>query len=143
MDTLLGIVDRAWRRSVHSQERNAALCQVLGSLQGQTGKILKKEGRTVMGVPACPYENPRPLAEHVAMGSKVLGRDPSLFPFVREIDEDGFADQDLQGDAIEGHPALDDMRRSIQMGSQVVAEADRLNRIPILLQTLNLPELRP
>ena len=113
MYTLLRIIDRAGRRSVHAQERNATLSQILGSILGQTGKILKKQGRTVIGVPACPYENPRPLAEHVAMGSKVLGRDPSLFPFVREIDEDGFADQDLQGDAIEGHPAFDDVRGGV------------------------------
>ena len=77
------------------------------------------------------------------MGSKVFACDPLFFLFVGEIDEDGFADQGAQGDEIEGHPAFHDMRRSIQMGSQVIAAADRLNRIPVLLQTLNLPELWP
>jgi hypothetical protein len=113
VDTLLGIVDRAWRRSVHAQERNTAFSQFLGSLQGQRGKILKKDGRTVLGVPSCPDENPRPLGEQVAMGLKVLSRDPFFLPFVGEIDEDGFADQGLQGDAIEGHPAFDDVRGGV------------------------------
>ena len=77
------------------------------------------------------------------MGLKVLSRDPVLFPLAREIEKDGFADQGFEGNPVESHPAFDDMRRSIQMGSDVVAEANRLNRIPILLQALNLSELRP
>jgi hypothetical protein len=40
VDTLLGIVDRAGRRSVHSQEPNAAFSQILGSLQSQTWELL-------------------------------------------------------------------------------------------------------
>jgi hypothetical protein len=77
------------------------------------------------------------------MGSKVLGRDPAPFPFVREIDEDGFADQGLQGDAIKGHPSFDNMRGRVQMGSHVVAEADCLQNISILLQVPELLALRP
>ena len=74
---------------------------------------MKKEGRTVMGVPAGSYENPRPLAEDVAMGLKVRARDPVLFPLAREIEKDGFADQGFEGNPVESHPAFDHMRRSI------------------------------
>ncbi len=40
MYTLLRIIDRAGRRSVHAQERNATLSQILGSILGQTWERL-------------------------------------------------------------------------------------------------------
>lgn len=143
MDTLVGVIDWAGRGSVHAQERNAAVRQVLGSLRGQTGKILKIKRGSVVGVPARSYENPCTRTEHVTMGLKLLSRDPFFSLFAREIEDHSFADQGFKRNPVESHPAADDMRRSIQMRSQVVAEANRLNRIPIPLQALNLSELRP
>jgi hypothetical protein len=143
VDALLGIIDGAGRGSVHSEERNAAVSQLLGSLQGQTGEILKKDRGTVMGIPPGSYENPRPLVKQVAAGFKIPARDPVFFPFGRKIQEHGLADQSLKGNAVKGSPAVDDVRRSVQMGTEMVAEADRLDRIAVLLQTFHFPELGP
>ena len=77
------------------------------------------------------------------MGLKLFSRDPFVFTFAGEIEDCGFADQGFQGNPVQGYPAFDDMGGSVQVGSQVVAEANRLNRIPVLLQTRNLSELWP
>jgi hypothetical protein len=143
VDTLLGIVDRAGGGSVHTQKRNSTISQMLGGLQGQTGKILKKERRAVVEVPPRSQENPCTRRKHFVAGLKVLACDPVLISFFREIEDDSLADERFEGNLIQRHPAFDDMRRSIQMGSKVVAEANRLDRIPILLEAFNLPELRP
>jgi hypothetical protein len=137
------IIDRTGRRSVHAQESDSPLCQDLGSLQGQTGKILKKERGPIVFVPPCSYEDPCPPAKPVAVSLQILWRDPILFPLARTIDENGFADQGFERDPVKRPSAFGDMRRNIQMSSQMVAEANRLNRIAIPVQSLNLPQIRP
>ena len=143
MDALIGVIDRTGRWRVHAQKRHAGLCQILGRFQSQTGKILKKERGSVVFVPAGSQENPGTRTEHVTASLKVLSCDPVLFPFVREIEKHGSADQGFRRNLVESHPPWDDMGRSIQMGSHVVAEANRLQHISILLQALNLCALRP
>ena len=142
MDRLVGVVYGTRRRHIHAQEDDFPGHQVFRRLQGEARKAVVEGRRVDVPIPPCLCKDAAACLEAVCKRLEIPPANEVVAALAGEVEHHGSADERFQRNLIKGHPSGDDMGRRVKVGAYVVAQAHRLDGIPVLFHRCLFAKLR-